>query len=84
MATFDIVSSKIPLNDDHEFGIGDINFLLQYKLWSELAYLESRSWTVIGGHQMPSYDDPLSLRSWALLWARCSHGEKTDTGQIRT
>ena len=73
-----------PASDDHDFGIGDINFLLRYKLWSKLAHLESKSLTVIGGVQIPSYDDPFSSRSWdpvigsVYSWRKNRHGADTD------
>lgn len=51
-------------SNDDDFGVGDINLLLRYQLWKKLGYLQSKSWTVLGGVQIPSYDAPFSSRSW--------------------
>lgn len=51
-------------SSNEDFGIGDINLLLRYQLWKKLGYLQSESWTALGGVQIPSYDAPFSSRSW--------------------
>ncbi|MFQ6097797.1 MAG: hypothetical protein ACE5O2_08720 [Armatimonadota bacterium] len=53
-----------PAGSKEDFGVGDAKCLVRYQLWKKLGYLESRSWTVIGGVEVPSYDDPFSSRSW--------------------
>ncbi len=53
-----------PTAEDEDFGVKDIRLLLRYQLWKKLAYLESQSWTVLSGAEIPSYDDPFSSRSW--------------------
>lgn len=50
--------------NDEDFGVADIDFLVRYQLWKKLGYLKSKSWTVLGGLQIPSYDAPFSSRSW--------------------
>lgn len=77
--------------DDLDTGIGDITLLLRYQLWKKLGYLESRSWTVVGGVQIPSYDDPFSSRSWnpilgtVYTWRKNRRGVDADiTYQLNT
>ncbi len=53
-----------PMADDHDFGVADIKLLFRYQLWKKLAHLESQSWTLLGGLEIPTYDDPFSSRSW--------------------
>ena len=73
-----------PMSDDTDSGVGDITLLLRYQLWKKLGYLESQSWTVLGGLQIPSYDDPFSSRSWDPIvgtvysWRKNRHGFDAD------
>lgn len=72
------------MGSDTDTGIGDINLILRYQLWKKLGYLESQSWTVLAGVQVPSYDDPFSSRSWDPIvgtvysWRKNRHGFDAD------
>ncbi|MBI4558681.1 MAG: transporter [Candidatus Hydrogenedentes bacterium] len=70
--------------DELDTGIGDITLLLRYQLWKKLGHLESQTWTVLGGLQIPAYDDPISSRSWDPIvgtiysWHKNRHGVDAD------
>ena len=72
------------MSSDDNFGVGDIKALLRYQLWKKLAYLESQTWTVLGGVEIPSNDDPFSSRSWDPIvgtvysWRKNRHGFDAD------
>lgn len=69
---------------DDDVGVGDINLLARYQLWKQLGYLSSQSWTVLGGLQVPTFDDPFSSRSFdpvmgtVYSWRRFRHGFDAD------
>lgn len=73
-----------PAGDDHDFALGDIRVLARYQVWKELDHLSSRSWTFVGGLEIPSYEDPFSSRSWDVLvgsvytWRRNRQGFDID------
>ena len=52
--------------DDNTVGVGDINVMARYQLWKRLGFLESRSWTVLSGVEVPSNDDAFSSGSWTI------------------
>lgn len=72
------------LMDEQDYGVGDIKALLRYQLWKKLGYLESQTWTVMGGVEIPTYDDPFSSRSWDPIvgtvysWHKNRHGFDAD------
>jgi len=73
-----------PFSDEPEYGVDDIKALLRYQLWKKLGYLESQTWTVLGGVEIPTYDDPFSSRLWDPIigtvysWHKDRHGLDAD------
>ena len=69
---------------EDDVGVGDINLLARYQLWKKLAYLSSQSWTLLGGLQVPTFDDPFSSRSFDPIlgtvysWRYFRHGFDAD------
>ena len=53
-----------PIRKSEEFGVADIKVLLRYQLWKKLGYLRSKSWTILGGIEIPTNDGLFSSRSW--------------------
>ena len=73
-----------PITRSEEFGVADIRVLLRYQLWKKLGYLNSKSWTIISGIEMPSNDGLFSSRSWDPIigtvysWRKDRHGFDLD------
>ncbi len=73
-----------PITRSEEFGVGDIRVLLRYQLWKKLGYLSSKSWTILGGIEIPTNDGLFSSRSWDPIigtvysWRKERHGFDLD------
>ena len=59
---YDDLDGRAPETDD--FGVADIKVLGRYQVWREQAYLEANAFTLLGGLEFPSGDNPFSSRSF--------------------
>ena len=73
-----------PAGDRDDFGVGDVRVIARYQVWKDLGYLASKSWTVLGGVEIPTDDDPFSSRSWdpvlgtVYTWRKDKYGFDAD------
>jgi len=59
---YDDREGRAPEGDN--FGVADIKALGRYQVWKQQAYLEANAFTVLGGVEFPSGDNPFSSRSF--------------------
>ena len=73
-----------PIAGSEDFGVPDIKVLLRYQPWIKLGYLRSKSWTILGGIELPTDDGLFSSRSWDPIigtvysWRKDRHGLDLD------